>query len=309
MQYEIRCAKGSLTMKIICVLGGTGFVGSAIVRQLSEAGYLVKVLTRNCQKGRHLASLKNVQLIECDPSNSSALKQILKSADVVINLIGILHETTKTSFEALHTELPRKLALICKELNIPRFIQMSALQASTSAPSNYLRSKGKAEEVLSEFSSDLKITIFQPSVIFGPCDSFINLFAKLIKFLPVILLAKPDAKFQPIYVEDVAAAVTQSIQEKRTFGKTYTLTGPKIYTLMALVKLVSKQLHKKRLVIGLNDKFSYLQAWAMEKLPKKMMTRDNVRSMEIDSTSSQNFPDYLDFKPRSLESILPSYIN
>ena len=296
-------------MKIVCVLGGTGFVGSSIVRQLSEAGYLVKVLTRNCPKGRHLASLKNVQLIECNPSNTSSLKQILKSADVVINLIGILHETTKTSFEEIHTQLPRKLALICKELSIPRFIQMSALQASTSAPSNYLRSKGKAEELLAEFSGDLKITIFQPSVIFGPCDSFINLFAKLIKFLPVILLAKPRARFQPIYVEDVAAAVTQSIQEKRTFGQTYPLTGPKIYTLIELVKLVSEQLHKKRLIVGLNDKFSYLQAWAMEKLPKKMMTRDNVRSMEIDSVSSQNFPDYLDFKPRSLESILPSYIN
>lgn len=295
-------------MKIVCVLGGTGFVGSVIVRQLSEAGYLVKVLTRDCQKGRHLASLKNVQLIECDPLNQNALKQILKSADVVINLIGILHETSKASFEEIHTELPRKLALICKELNIPRFIQMSALQASTSAPSQYLRSKGQAEEFLAEFSKDLKITIFQPSIIFGPCDSFINLFAKLIRVLPVILLAKPHAKFQPIYVEDVAAAVTKSIQEKGTFGKTYPLTGPKTYTLLALVKLVAKQLHKKRLIIGLNDQFSYLQAWAIEKLPKKMMTRDNIRSMEIDSVSSQNFPDYLDFKPRSLESILPSYI-
>jgi len=138
-------------MKIVCVLGGTGFVGSTIVRQLSEAGYLVKVLTRNCQKGRHLASLKNVQLIECDPSNTSILKNILKSADVVINLIGILHETPKTTFEEIHTQLPRKLALICKELNIPRFIQMSALQASISAPSKYLRSKGKAEELLANF--------------------------------------------------------------------------------------------------------------------------------------------------------------
>ena len=296
-------------MKIICVLGGAGFVGHAIVRQLSEAGYLVKVLTRNCRKCKHLVDIKNVQIIECDALNTTDLKQSLRGANAVINLIGILHESKQIRFETIHADLPKRLGIICNELGVPRFLNMSALQASESAPSNYLRSKGQGEKYLAELSDQLDITVFKPSVIFGPCDGFINLFAKLIKILPVILLAKPNAKFQPIYVEDVARAVVQSITHKKTFGKTYELAGPRVYTLREIIKLVAKQLNKKRLIIGLNDGLSYLQAAAMECLPAKLMTRDNVRSMQVDSISSEDFPDYLDFKPSSLESILPSYIH
>lgn len=296
-------------MKIICVLGGAGFVGHAIVRQLSEAGYLVKVLTRNCRKCKHLIDIKNVQIIECDALNTTDLKQSLRGANAVINLIGILHESKQIRFETIHADLPKRLGTICDELGVRRFLHMSALQASESAPSNYLRSKGQGEKYLAEVSGQLDITVFKPSVIFGPCDGFINLFAKLIKALPVILLAKPNAKFQPIYVEDVARTVVQSIDHKKTFGQTYELAGPRVYTLREIIKLVAKQLNKKRLIIGLNDGLSYLQAAAMECLPVKLMTRDNVRSMQVDSISSGDFPDYVDFKPSSLESILPSYIH
>lgn len=296
-------------MKIICVLGGTGFVGHSIVRQLSEAGYTVKVITRNCRKGKDLISLKNVQVIECDILNKNALKQALKSATAVINLIGILHENKKISFEDIHAALPKTVAKISAELGISRFIQMSALQASNLAPSKYLKSKAKGEEQVMQHADKMNITIFRPSVIFGACDNFLNLFARLIKVLPIILLAKPNAKFQPVYVEDVASAFVKSLDNKHTFGKTYELAGPNIYSLRELIQLVAKALNKHRLIIGLDDNFSYLQAWAMELLPVKMMTRDNVKSMEVDSVSHQNFPNYLDFKPKALEDVLPTYIH
>jgi uncharacterized protein YbjT (DUF2867 family) len=296
-------------MKTVCVLGGTGFVGSSIVRQLSEAGYLVKVFTRNCQKGKHLASLANVQVIECNIFNEAALKQSLKSAVAVINLVGILHENRKLSFQSIHAELPKKLAEVCIALGIPRLLHMSALKASDNAPSQYLKSKAQGEAYLARYADQLNITVFKPSVIFGPCDSFINLFAKLIRLLPVILLAKPKAKFQPVYVQDVASAFVKAIDKKSTFGKVYELAGPKIYTLEELIKLVAKALNKPRLVIGLNDSLSYLQASLMELLPVKLMTRDNLSSMQVDSVSNQSFPDYLDSQPSALESILPSYIN
>ena len=296
-------------MKIVCVLGGSGFVGNVIVRQLSEAGYLVKVLTRNGHKGKHLTKLSNVQVIECNVLNDNALKQAIQSAHAVINLIGILHETNKLNFESIHAELPKRLAAICTNSGIPRLMHMSALQASDRAPSKYLRSKAKGEQYLTQHANNLSITIFKPSVIFGACDNFINLFAKLIKVLPVIVLAKPNAKFQPIYVEDVSAAFVKALDDKRTFGKTYELAGPNTYSLRQLIQLVAKAMNKHRMIIGLNDRLSYLQAWAMELLPVKMMTRDNVRSMEVDSISHQSFPDYLDFQPKALEEVLPTYIH
>ncbi len=295
-------------MKIICLLGGTGFVGSAIVRQLSDAGYLVKVLTRNCSKGKHLLALKNVQIIECNALNDTSIKQCIKGASAVINLVGILHETKQHSFDAIHADLPQRLVKICKGLGIPRFIHMSALQASETAPSQYLKSKAKGEKFILAYAQNLNITIFKPSIIFGQCDNFINLFAKLIKVLPVILLAKPNAKFQPIFVEDVAHAFVKAIEEKRTYGAIYELAGPKIYSLRELLSLVANTLKKRRLVLGLNDTLSYIQATMMELLPIKLMTRDNLRSMQVDSVSQQAFPDFLDFEPSKLETILPTYI-
>jgi uncharacterized protein YbjT (DUF2867 family) len=295
-------------MKIVSILGGSGFVGHAIVRQLSEAGYCVKVLTRNCHKAKHLTKINNVQVIECNVLSDNALKQSIQSSGAVINLVGILHESNKVSFESIHADLPKRLAEICESLGIPRLIHMSALQASGQAPSNYLRSKAKGEQYIAEHNRTLNITIFKPSVIFGPCDNFINLFAKLIRFLPVIAIAKPNAKFQPVYVEDVASAFVQALENKLTFGKTFDLVGPKIYSLRELIELVANTLQKKRLIIGLNDQLSYLQAWGMELLPVKMMTRDNVRSMELDSTSHQQLPEYFMVKPQALEAVLQTYI-
>ena len=159
-----------------------------------------------------------------------------------------------------------------------------------------------------QYADKINMTIFKSYVIFGACDNFINLFTKLIKFLPIILLAKPNAKFQPIYVEDVSMALVKALDDKRTFGKAYELAGPKIYSLQELIQLVAKTANKNRLIIGLNDQLSYLQAWAMELLPVKMMTRDNLLSMEVDSISGQQSLDYFEFRPKALEAVLPTYI-
>ncbi len=295
-------------MKQICLLGGTGFVGSAMAQQLSVAGYSVKILTRRREVSKHLILLPNVTVVECDVMNDAALSLALKGCDVVINLIGILHENKKMSFEKMHAELPKRVAKICLKLGIGRLIHMSALKAALKAPSDYLQSKAEGEAYVLSQGNKLDVTVFRPSIIFGRGDGFINLFAGLIKVLPVILLAKPKAKFQPIYVEDVAAAFVAAIENSETYGKSYDLGGPRVYTLAEIIKFVSKTLHKKRIVIGLNDLFSYIQAFAMELLPIKLMTRDNVRSMEVDSTCDQPFPDYLNFTPVAMESIVPEYL-
>lgn len=296
-------------MKQVCVLGGSGFVGSAIVRQLSLAGYSVKVLTRRREASKHLILLPNVDVIECDVMDDISLGKVLKGADAVINLIGILHNSKKAGFKAIHAELPARLVDLCLKLGIKRLVHMSALQASHQAPSAYLRSKAEGETAVLRAHKNLDVTVFRPSIIFGRGDGFINLFASLVKLLPVILLAKPNAKFQPIYVEDVAHAFVVALDHIETYGKAYDLGGPKVYTLRQLVAYVSDTLGKKRPIIGLNNMFSYLQAFAMELLPVKLMTRDNVRSMEVDSVCATSFPAYLDFQPVALETIVPDYLS
>jgi NADH dehydrogenase len=240
--------------------------------------------------------------------DDGALAAALNGADAVVNLIGILHQSGRVSFDAMHHELPARLAKICDASDIKRLVQMSSLSADSNAPSEYLRSKAAGEAALLAFAQKLNITIFRPSIIFGRGDSFINLFATLIKFLPVVLLAKPNAKFQPVWVEDVASCFAASIQNTQTYGQVYELAGPKVYSFRELVQQVMTTLKVKRPIIGLCDTLSYAQAFMMELLPVKLMSRDNVRSMEVNSVSQQPFPAIFEVVPASLEAIIPEYL-
>jgi len=297
-----------MTVKKICILGGAGFVGSSIVAKLDAAGYQIKVLSRRREASKHLILLPNVQVVECDVMNNHALKDALAGADAVINLIGILHESRKVTFEEMHHQLPRRVAQVCESLGIERLIHMSALQASSQAPSQYLMSKAKGEAALSDFNKKLNITIFKPSVIFGRNDSFLNLFANLVRYLPVVALAKPNAQFQPIWVEDVASCFVNALENTDTYDKSYELGGPTIYTLRALVQKVMDILGKQRPIIGLNDSLSMAQAFAMELLPIKLMTRDNVKSMALDSVTRLPIAPVLNVIPTPLEAVVPEYL-
>lgn len=297
-----------MAIRQVCVLGGSGFVGSAIVHKLSAAGYDVKVLTRRRERAKHLILLPYVQVVECDITNDAALSQHISGSDAVINLVGILHESKKQPFYAIHHELAEHVAKLCRRHKVGRLLHMSALQASNDAPSAYLRSKAAGESAVVTESGDTKITIFRPSIIFGRDDSFLNLFANLVKIMPVIALAKPDARFQPVWVEDVAQAFVNSLENTDTYGKIYELGGPRIYTLRELIEFVIFVLGKKRKVVGLNDKLSYYQAYMLEKMPIKLMTRDNLASMEVDSVASNPFPAVFGIKPTALEAVVPDYL-
>jgi NADH dehydrogenase len=297
-----------MQIKDVCVLGGSGFVGSAIVAKLDAAGYRVKVLTRRREAAKHLILLPNVQVVECDVLDYHDLNVELRGADAVINLIGILQQSRHATFNTIHHQLPGQLAKICADLNITRLVHMSSLGASKNAPSQYLQSKAAGETALSAHKNKLQITIFKPSIIFGRCDSFIKLFASLIKYLPVIMLAKPNAKFQPVWVEDVASCFVNSLQNTDTYGKTYELAGPKVYSFRELLKVIMNTLGIQRPIIGLNDSLSYAQAFMMEILPGHLMSRDNVKSMEIDSVSNESFPTFLGGTPTSLEAVIPEYL-
>ncbi|CAG0974429.1 NADH dehydrogenase,E; NADH dehydrogenase [Methylophilaceae bacterium] len=292
----------------VCVLGGSGFVGSAIVHKLSAAGYVVKVLSRRRERAKHLILLPNVQVVECDVLNDAELSMHMQGCDAVINLVGILNESRKTTFEQMHHQLPARVAALCERLEIRRLLHMSALQTGTDAPSAYLRSKAAGEAAVMAHAKKISVTIFQPSVIFGRGDSFLNLFATVVKLMPVVALAKPEARFQPVWVEDVADAVVNSMDNVDTFGKTYELGGPRVYTLRELIEFVIFVLGKKRKIVGLNDKLSYWQAYAMEKLPVKLMTRDNFYSMQVDSVCRGPIAAELGVTPTAVEAVVPEYL-
>ncbi len=297
-----------MTIKRVCIIGGSGFVGSHIAHQLAEKGYAVRVLTRDRERAKHLLVLPSLEVINANVHNPEHLARQLIGMDAVINLVGILHESRKNSFDNAHVQLTQKILDACSVAKVKRVLHMSALAASANAPSAYLRSKAEAEKRVLAFhqTGDGHATIFCPSVIFGRGDSFVNLFARLIKNLPVVVLACPNARFQPIHVEDVARAFVESLDLARTFGQRYDLCGPSIYLLKDLIGLIAALLGKRRLIIGLSDGLSYLQAWFLEWLPMKLMTRDNYYSMQVDSVCNCEFP--FDFKPISLESVVPDYL-
>lgn len=304
-----------MSIKYVGVLGGSGFVGTVLVNQLNDAGYKVKVFTRRREGAKHLILLPYVEVIECDVLDDVQLAVAVSGCDAMINLIGVLHEDRHGSFNTMHAELPQRLATICRNEGVRRLLHMSALQASADAPSAYLQSKAAGEAaVLAETSAPeradaLQVTVFRPSVIFGRGDRFLNMFARLAKLLPVIMLARPQAKFQPIWVDDVARAFLRSLENSDTYGQSYDLCGPRIYTLRELNQYVLDTLGLQRPIVGLNDDFSYWLARVMELLPGKLITRDNLLSMQLDNVCEKGFPSVFRFQPATLESVVPDYLS
>jgi NADH dehydrogenase len=289
----------------VCVIGGSGFVGRHLCQQLAAQGYRVRVPTRERERAKTLTLLPTVELVVADVHKPDALAAAVAGCDAVINLVGVLHDAGGTrGFQAAHVELANNVVAACRTSGVRRLLQMSALAAAPDAPSSYLRSKGEAERIV--LGSGLDVTVFRPSVIFGPEDSFLNLFAGLARTLPVLVLARPDARFQPVYVGDVAADFVHALGDITTYGRRYDLCGPQRYTLRELVAWVGRTTGCPRPIIGLNRALSYCQAFAMELLPVKLMTRDNLRSMDIDSVCDCAFP--FGIRPQALETLAPAWL-
>lgn len=289
----------------VCVIGGSGFIGRHICHQLAARGYRVCVPTRDPERAKELILLPTVDVVAADVHDVRALSRVTYGAEAVINLVGVLHQGSgNNSFRQAHVELPRKIVAACGENGVRRLVHMSALNADINGPSAYLRTKGEGEAVVRE--SGLDVTLFRPSVVFGREDSFLNLFASLLRRMPVMVLASPGARFQPVFVEDVAAAFVKSLEDVGSFGKSYDLCGPKVYTLRELIEFAGAATGHSRPIIGLNDTLSYWQAFAMELLPVKLMTRDNYRSMKVDSVCRCDFP--FGIKPAALEATAPAWL-
>ena len=286
----------------VLVIGGSGFIGRHLVAELARRGAKVTVPSRRRERAKHLILLPTVDVVEADVCAKGVLDRLVHGHDAVVNLVGILHGP---DFARAHVELPLAAVTACRGAGVKRLVHMSALGASPGAPSAYQRSKARGEQAVTD-AADLDVTVFRPSVVFGPEDRFLNQFELLSRYLVVLALPCPQARFQPVYVGDVARAMATSLGETTAFGKRYDLGGPKEYELRELVQFVCSVTGRRRLVIGLPDSLSRLQALVLERLPGPLMSRDNYYSMKVPNVTSAAFP--FDIAPQSLEAIAPTYL-
>ena len=300
----------------VLVIGGTGFIGQHLVACLVRAGHAVHVPTRRYQRGRNLLVFPTLTLFEADVHDDAVLERLLSETDAVVNLVGVLHSKPGRpyglEFERAHVELPRRIAAACRKTGVRRLLHVSALGADAQGPSGYQRSKAAGEEAIkAEFSSypEGALTIFRPSVVFGREDNFMNLFARLARWLPVIPLAGAGARLQPVYVRDVAAAMANALKNSQTYGKTYTVAGVSQYTLAELVRLAAKWSGRPRPVLPVPHFVGYAQALLFEFLPgRPLMSRDNLDSLKVDNVSDEAMAPELGVVPTPLESVAPSYL-
>ena len=305
-------------MKRILLLGGTGFVGRHVCAKLAQlsgdALCRVTVPTRRAANAQAIQSLPMVDVVQADVHDEGALARLVAGHDAVVNLVAILHGS-QAAFEHAHVALVSKLARACNAAGVQRVVHVSALGAAPDAPSLYLRSKAAGEAVWS--ASGLGVTTLRPSVIFGADDQFLNLFAKLQAVFPVMPLAGATARFQPVWVEDIAQAIVQCLHSQRSVfdsnpAPIYAGTGPETFTLRQLVELAGRLSGHPRPVLPLGSLLGNLQALAMELAPgPTLMSRDNLRSMQVDNVADGSLPGLqaLGITPAALSAIAPGYLS
>ena len=299
-----------MTIQKVLLLGGGGFVGTAIANRLADLGITVTIPSRRRERQRAVLALPNVSLVQANIHDPAQLDSLMEGQDAVINLVGILHSRDfklpySKDFEQAHVELVKKIVAASQKAGIKRILHMSALKAAADAPSEYLRSKAAGEAIVK--NSGLEYTVFRPSVIFGAGDSFLNTFARLLKIMPRFYLGYGHAKFQPVHIGDVAEAFVRALSDATTFGKTYDLAGPKVYTLRQLVEYVNELTGARKTIKDLPEVLALLQAGILWLAPKPMLSPDNLRSMEVDSVAPDaEFP--FGIKPVALEAVAPNYL-
>jgi NADH dehydrogenase len=301
-----------MEFRTICMLGGTGFVGGHLAARLVAGGHTVKILTRNPARHHAVSVLPTVRLAACDVYDEEALLAEFRGCDAVINLVGILNETGGATFRKTHVELPRKVAQACRAAGVKRLLHMSALGADAgNAPSLYLRTKGEGEAALHVHAGgQVAYTVFQPSVIFGLGDSFINRFAGLLRMTPLMFpLACPDAKFQPVFVGDVAQAFVNALGHRESFGRRYTLCGPQVYTLEQIVRFVAREAGVRRWIWRLPGMLGKLQAMTLQMVPGTPFSLDNWHSLQVDSVcKGDSGLARLGITPTSMAVTVPRYL-
>lgn len=293
-------------MKVL-ILGATGFVGGHLTRRLSRDGHSVTVTTRHAPAARRLGVIPRTAIRQFDPYDRDRLADELEGHDALINLVGILNESSRdgSGFRRAHVELVENAIEACRRAGVRRFLHMSALRAGE-GDSFYLRTKGEAEQRVRD--SDLDWTMFRPSTIFGPDDSFLNRFSSLLAIAPVLPLARPDAKMAPVFIDDVVEAFARALADRDAVGEIYELCGPDVWTLREIVEWIIEQKGLCRKVVGLPDGLGLLQGRTFDFVPGKPFSSDNFKSLLVESVCSDNGFGRLGIEPWSMREKAPEWL-
>lgn len=297
---------------VVTIFGGTGFIGRYLIKRLADGGARIRVMSRDPAQAQFLKPMGDVGQIApiaYDPGDDASVAAAVTGSDAVVNLIGILYERGKRTFEAAHVETARRIAAASKDAGVSRLVQVSALGADPRSPSAYARSKAAGEQAVSEaFPS---ATVVRPSIVFGPEDSFFNRFAAMARLSPALpLIGGGETRFQPVYVGDVAQAICRIIDEPRTAGRTYELGGPYVYTFRELMELMLHEIDRRRALVPVSWRLADLKASVLEHLPSAPLTRDQVQLLKQDNVVGSDAATLADLgiAPTAVEVVLPTYL-
>ncbi len=302
-----------LKNRTVCLIGGAGFIGRALVEKLARAGTRITVLTRNAVRAKNLKPMGDVgqiTIMSGDALQDSDLERAMFSADYVVNLIGIFHPSGKQNFESAQAVLPQRISYIAKRLNTKKIVHISAIGADLNSNSIYQKTKAEGERNL--LRSSPNSTILRPSIVFGPGDGFFDRFAKMAMVVPALpLLGGGKTQFQPVFVGDVADAILYCLANKQTDGQIYELGGPTIYTFEELLTYILNVIDKKRMLLPVPLVAMKIPAGLMSILPNPPITLDQLRMLNMNNVVSDNMANItsLSITPQPIEAHVPIYLN
>jgi len=302
-----------MTLRVITVFGGSGFVGRHLVQALARRGYIIRVATRDLESAlitKTAGTVGQIVPMHCTPWDAASVASAIAGADAVINLIGILYEKGKSTFGRTHVKIPEMIARACYQAGISNLIHLSALGADINSESHYAQSKAKGEAAVRATLPDT--VILRPSIIFGPEDNFFNRFARMAVISPLLpLIGGGATQFQPVHVADVAQAIMTILENPVTHGQTYELGGPAVYTFRALMEFILQQIGKRRLLMNIPFETAEILGALMQIMPSPMLTVDQVKFLKRDNVVAPRtlILSNLGITPTAVEAIVPAYLS
>lgn len=324
--------------RLVSVIGGAGFLGRYVVQNLVRSGARIRVGVRDVEAANFLKTLGEVGQIHCVYTNitdPSSVRQVIDGADSVINLAGIISKSGKNTFQSVHVDGAKNIAAAAKAEGVKNLVHVSSISANPQSKSEYARTKFAGEQAVLDAFPDA--VILRPGMLIGPEDQFMNTFAKMARFSPVLpvvgcpivpkikmvagassqwripvleFCSMGGANFQPIYVGDVADAIIKSLNNKAAQGKIFELTGPITYSFKRLLQLMLEQTGRNCLIVPAPIPLALMQAFFMEFIPGSIVSRDQVWLMVEGNVKSGEHPtiEDLGITPKGIESVLPTYL-